>query len=57
MGNIESIQDIIDSIDVGQIGDVTESMSTEFSIALKNAVDLKLEGPAFDEFETLVNYY
>jgi hypothetical protein len=35
MVKIESIYDIIESIDTSQIGDTTASMSTEFSIAIQ----------------------
>ncbi len=52
--SIENIQHIIESIDLSEIGSVTETMSTEFSVALQNAVDLKLKGPKFDSFESLV---
>ena len=52
--NLESIEDIISSIDTGDIGGVTSNMNTEFSAALKNAVDLKMKGPKFDSFESLV---
>ena len=51
---MENIQDILNGIDLSDIGSVTESMSMEFSMALKNAVDLKLKGPKFDSFESLV---
>ena len=51
---IENIEDVINSIDMSDIGGVTESMSTEFSIALQNAVDVKMKGPKFDEFESTV---
>ena len=54
MENVEEIQRILEGIDLGAIGGVTENMSTEFSAALKNAVDLKMKGPTFDEFESLV---
>ncbi len=54
MQSIENIQEIIDSIDLSSLGDVTATMGTEFSAALKNAVDLKMKGPTFDSFESLV---
>ena len=55
--SVENIQDILNGIDLSDIGSVTESMSTEFSAALKNAVDLKLKGPKFDSFESLVRTF
>ena len=51
---INNIEDIINSIDMSDIAGVTESMSTEFSVALQNAVDVKMKGPKFDEFESMV---
>ena len=39
---------------MSDIAGVTESMSTEFSVALQNAVDVKMKGPKFDEFESMV---
>ena len=56
MESVEEIQQILAGIDLDSIGGVTENMSTEFSAALKNAVDLKMKGPTFDEFESLASF-
>jgi hypothetical protein len=52
--NIEDIQAIIDSIDEMDVGGSVANMNTEFSAALKNAVDMKMKGPMFDNFESKV---
>jgi hypothetical protein len=56
MDNLEDIEDILNSIDTGDLAGVTSNMSTEFSAAMKNAVDLKMKGPKFDSFESLVRH-
>ena len=53
----DNSQQMLNGIDLGAIGDATENMSMDFSTALKNAVDIKMKGPAFDEFESLASLY
>ena len=54
---VDEIQQMLNGIDPDDIGYSTENMSMDFSTALKNAVDIKMKGPAFDEFENLASLY
>jgi hypothetical protein len=55
MKTVKEMQLMLAGID-GTIDKFTENMSTEFSTALQNSVDLKMKGPAFDEFESLASF-
>ena len=51
---VDHIQEILESIDTSDIDSFTENMSTDFGSALQKAVELKMKGPTFDDFENLV---
>ncbi len=54
---MESVLEMIDlaaDLETSGIEGMTSSMSTEFSEALKHAVEIKLKVPVFDSFEAKV---
>jgi len=49
--SFNDVQDMINSIDFGNIDNINLALTTKFKDALQSAVDMKLKGPDFDVIE------
>ena len=54
--SVIGLLDLVDELGVDDLDDLTSSPSTEFVEALRKAVDLKLQGPQFDELKNVADH-